>query len=177
MTPSCPPRALIPAPTFPAPKWQFLCYAAEQHHLALHDSGSPQIEVFEPRQSNDLKEFGSRKAVYAAADGIWAMFFAIVDRERFHLSLNNACIRNADRLGHLSPPRYVFSVSRAALAQRHRLPAAARNLHPAAPLPFGEVELRIPQLASLEPVVPLAIKAKEGAVSRSFFSFKFASSD
>jgi hypothetical protein len=76
-----------------APKWQFLCHAAERHNLALHGSGRPDISVFEPRQSVDLNPFGNRKAVYAASDGIWSMFFAVVDRDSHVKSVSNACIR------------------------------------------------------------------------------------
>src|SRR5262245_51037840 len=83
----------------PAPRWQFLCHAAEQRGLALHGSGNPDIAEFEPRQSNDLNEFGNQKAVYAASDGVWAMFFAIVDRGRFNMSITNACIRVEDPFG------------------------------------------------------------------------------
>src|SRR5690606_2452905 len=97
-----------------APKWQFLCHAAERRGLALHGSGNADIAEFEPRQSNDLNEFGTQRAVYAAADGLWAMFFAIVDRDRYAMSISNACIRLEDAAGRVSEPRYVFSVSQAA---------------------------------------------------------------
>src|SRR5688500_19768440 len=79
--------------TLSAPKWQFLCYLAEHYQLALHGSGNPSINEFEPRQSNDLDDFGNQRAIYAAADGIWAMFFAIVDRNNYPMSVNTACIR------------------------------------------------------------------------------------
>jgi hypothetical protein len=96
--------------TLPWPKWQFLCHLADHHDIALHGSGDPNIALFEPRQSNDLNEFGNQKAVYAASDGLWAMFFAIVDRERV-MSITNACVRLADEMGNLHGPYYVFSVS------------------------------------------------------------------
>jgi hypothetical protein len=148
--------------TLAAPKWQFLCYAAETHHLAMHGSGNAQISVFEPRQSNDLMDFGNRKAVYAAGDGIWAMFFAVVDRDRFKMSISNACLRLADPAGNLSdPPRYIFSVSREALAQKpwragtvYLLPRDTFTEQD--PIPFGEFEACVPQLASFEPVTPIA---------------------
>jgi hypothetical protein len=66
--------------TLPWPKWQFLCHLADHHDIALHGSGDANIALFEPRQSQDLNEFGNQKAVYAASDGLWAMFFAVVDR-------------------------------------------------------------------------------------------------
>jgi hypothetical protein len=144
----------------PAPTWQFLCHLAEERGLVLHGSGDPNIGMFEPRQANDLREFGNQRAVYAAGDGIWAMFFAVADRDRIP-SVTNACIRLADATGRLSSPRYVFSVSRSALSQHpwragtvYVLPGDTFVLQP--PLRFGEYEVRIPQLASLVPVRPLA---------------------
>lgn len=147
--------------TLSAPKWQFLCYVADQHRIALHGSGNPRIAVFEPRQPVDLGEFGNQKAVYAAADGIWAMFFAIVDRDRYRMSLNNACIRLAEANGRVTDPFYVFSISQAALSQRpwrtgmvYLLPRDTFVEQP--PIPFGQSEVQVAQLASRVPVTPLA---------------------
>lgn len=143
-----------------APKWQFLCYAAEHYPLALHGSNNPAIAHFEPRQSNDLNEFGNQQAVYAASDGIWAMFFAVVDRERV-ASITNACIRIKDASGQVAGPFYFFSVSRAALAQRpwregsvYLLPRETFITQP--PMQLGENEVHIAQLASFTGVRPLA---------------------
>src|SRR5262245_59806088 len=88
----------------PYPRWQFLCHVADHHDIALHGSGNPDIALFEPRQSNDLNPFGNQKAIYAASDGLWAMFFAIVDRDRFSMSVTNACVRLADEAGTLHGP-------------------------------------------------------------------------
>jgi hypothetical protein len=144
----------------PVPKWQFLCHLADAHRLALHGSGHPRIEVFEPRQANDLGTFGNQKAVYAAGDGIWAMFFAIVDRTRV-ASVTNACFRLVDADGTVGKPLYLFSVSQSALQSRpwrsgtvYVLPK--ESFVTEEPLRFGELEARIPHLASFEPVRPLA---------------------
>jgi hypothetical protein len=146
--------------TLPWTKWQFLCHIADHHDIALHGSGDPNIAVFEPRQSNDLNEFGNRKAVYAASDGLWAMFFAIVDRERV-MSITNACVRLADESGNLHGPYYVFSVSQSAFPNRpwrtgtvYLLPRSTFSVQP--PITFGPNEVHIAQLASLVPVQPLA---------------------
>jgi hypothetical protein len=146
--------------TLPWPKWQFLCHLADQHDIALHGSGDPNITLFEPRQSNDLSEFGNQKAVYAAADGLWAMFFAIVDRDRV-TSVANACIRLADEMGALHGPYYVFSVSQSALPNRpwrtgtvYLLPRSTFAFQP--PMSFGSNQAHIAQLASFVPVQPLA---------------------
>jgi hypothetical protein len=141
-------------------KWQFLCYLADHHDIVLHGSSNPNIALFEPRQSNDISEFGNQKAVYAASDGIWAMFHAIVDRERV-TSVANGCIRIADEAGALNGPYYVFSVNASALPKHpwrtgmvYILP---RNTFTAqAPMAFGSNEIRIAQLASLVSVQPLA---------------------
>ncbi len=144
-----------------APKWQFLCYLSDELGLALHGSPSDDIAIFEPRQSNDEIPFGNQKAVYAAGDGLWPMFFAVIDRERHPMLITNACIRLADKAGQETEPLYVFSISRQALAQQpwrtgtvYVLPAETFVRMP--PFPFGEYEVRVPQLASFEPVTPLA---------------------
>ena len=144
----------------PWPKWQFLCYLADQHEIALHGSGDPGIALFEPRQSNDLTEFGNQKAVYAASDGLWAMFFAIVDRGRIP-SITNACVRLADPTGAVHGPFYVFSVSQSALPGQpwrngtvYLLPRQPFITQPS--LAFGSSQVHIAQLASFTPVKPLA---------------------
>ena len=146
--------------TLPLPKWQFLCYVADHHDIALHGSGDPDIALFEPRQANDLTEFGNQKAIYAASDGLWAMFFAIIDRERLR-SITNACIRLVDETGTFHGPYYVFSVSQFALASQpwrtgsvYLLPGGTFTAQP--PLAFGSHEVHIAQLASTVPVQPLA---------------------
>jgi hypothetical protein len=153
-----PPR-IIDEP-LPVPKWQLLCHLADAHGLALHGSGRSAIEVFEPRQSNDLSEFGNQKAVYAAGDGIWAMFFAIVDRDRV-ASVTNACFRLVDPSGAVGRPLYLFSVSQTALPLRpwrhgtvYVLPKGSFLTEPS--MRFRESEARIPHLASFVPVRPLA---------------------
>lgn len=146
--------------TLPWPRWQFLCYVAEQRNMALHGSGNPDIPLFEPRQANDLNEFGNQKAVYAASDGIWAMFFAIVDRDRV-ASITNACVRLADEAGAFHGPYYVFSVSQAALPNQpwrtgtvYLMPRGTFVVQP--PLAFGPYQVHIAQLASFSSVQPLA---------------------
>jgi len=147
--------------TFPVPKWQFLCYLADQYGVILHGTGDTHIQVFEPRPSNDLNEFGAQTAVYAARDGLWAMFFAILDRGRYSMSTSNACIRLVDEAGQVSEPRYVFSISQSALRQQpwrkgtvYLLPGD--TFVNQSSLQFGAYEARFPQMASLEPVKPFA---------------------
>ena len=146
--------------SLPYPKWQFLCYLADHHNIALHGSGDPSISLFEPRQANDLGEFGNQKAIYAASDGLWAMFFAIVDRDRVG-SITNACVRLVDERGISHGPFYVFSVSQSALPSQpwrsgtvYLLPRRTFITQPS--MAFGPYQVHFAQLASFEPVQPLA---------------------
>jgi hypothetical protein len=99
-----------------APKWQFLCWLADTQDVVLHGSGRDDIEVFEPRLPADTSEFANREAVFAASDGIWAMFFAIVDRS-VAVSLVNACFSVRSGIEGVAPGTvyYYFSVNATAL--------------------------------------------------------------
>lgn len=144
----------------PYPKWQFLCYLADHKDFAMHGSGDSDIALFEPRQSNDLNEFGNQKAIYAASDALWSMFFAVVDRDRVG-SITNACVSLNDEAGATHGPYYVFSVSQKALPSQpwrtgtvYLLPR--KTFVTQSPMAFGPYQVKIAQLASFEPVVPLA---------------------
>lgn len=148
-----------------APKWQFLCHAADRAGFVLHGTGEENITLFEPRQPEDISEFGNRRAVFAAADGIWPMYFAILDRERYDIGLVNACIHLSDGRG----PYYFFSISRSALEQRpwrkgivYLLPADGFEMQP--PVRLGGDEIRIAQAASaasVRPVAKLVVRPEE----------------
>jgi hypothetical protein len=151
-----------------APRWQFLCHVADRGQVVLHGSSDPDIARFEPRQSNDIAEFGNRTAVYAAADGLWAMFFAILDRPGHRMSLTNSCFRVLGRDGSASEPYYYFAVNNEVLDQDqfspgtvYLLPADRFEREPA----YVERDRRVltAQAACLEPVEPLAKLAVEAA--------------
>jgi hypothetical protein len=143
-----------------APKWQFLCYLGDRKKIVLHGSGNPNIAEFEPRQSNDVNEFGNRRAVYAASDGIWPMFFAIVDRDHGVTSLTNSCFRIVEP-GQESGPYYFFSINGDALPHA---PWRAGMIYVLPGDTFEQqrrvrirgVEIDLAQWASLVPVKPLA---------------------
>ena len=147
--------------TLPYPRWQFLCWLADVHGMILHGSPASDIAEFEPRQSNDQNEFGNQKAVYAAGDGLWAMYFAILDRQKHPMTLINACIRLRDPQGAVLGPFYFFSIGKPALEQKpwrtgmvYILPPETFNAQPSAS--FAGYDVLVPQFASLEPVRPLA---------------------
>ena len=62
--------------------WQFLSTLAQRYEIVFHGTGDPNIESFEPRKPIDFPPFRHQQAVFATTDPIWAMFYAIVDRER-----------------------------------------------------------------------------------------------
>ena len=139
-----------------APKWQFLCHVADRGTHVLHGSTAGDIATFEPRQSNDMLEFGNRKAVYAAADGLWALFFAVLDRPAHDMAMINSCFRYETGGIGTGEPFYYFAVD------EHRLSAGTVYLLPADGFerepPYVEAGRRIvtAQAASLEAVDPVA---------------------
>ena len=144
-----------------APRWPFLCHLADTKSIVLHGSGNPDIKIFEPRKSDDVNPFGDRQAVYAASDGIWPLYFAILDRERYPMSLINSASRLAHCDGHRSDPFYFFSITQQALEQQpyrrgtiYLLPRD--TFEQQEPQRFGDVEIHLPQWASAMPVAPFA---------------------
>ncbi len=143
------------------PRWQFICHIADTREVVLHGSGNPAIAEFEPRQPVDNTEFGNRKAVYAASDGLWPMYFAILDRDRHNMSLINASARLLADDGAPGEPLYFFSISADALPLApwrrgtiYFLPRATFEQQPEGQ--FSGRRVSIPQWASAEPVTPLA---------------------
>jgi hypothetical protein len=141
--------------------WTFLCGLADRRRIAFHGTGDAGIESFEPRRPVDFAPFGDQEAVFATSDPIWAMFYAIVDRERHEITLNNGCITVLDSSGRPGPPHYYFSISHDALQKRpwrsgdvYFLPAD--SFVEQASGPYAGLTARVPQLASPVPVAPFA---------------------
>ncbi len=140
------------------PLWFVLCHLAESGRIALHGSSSGSITEFEPRHPHDENEFGNRRAVFAAGDGIWPLFHALLDRERFpHLSMNNGCVHPEGDPGRA---RYVFSVDASLLPRQpwsdgfvYLLPRDGFEEEP--PVDSGGFKIRIPHLANPRPVRPI----------------------
>jgi hypothetical protein len=142
------------------PKWQFLCYLVEHYPILLHGSGNPHITTFEPRQSQDLREFGAQKAVYATDDGIWPLYFAIVDRSKSP-TIANACIRPEAANGSQDQAYYFFSISSQAIGQQpyrdgmvYLLPRDTFAQEP--PITLDSYRIYTAQYATLVAVQPLA---------------------
>ena len=141
--------------------WHFLCRVAERREVAFHGTGDPTIECFEPREPIDFAPFGHQKAVFATTDPIWAMYYAIVDRDRYRLTLSNGCILLLDAEGRPGAPHYFFSITGDALREQpwrtgyvYFLPAETFVAQPAAT--YAGSTARVPQLASPVAVTPFA---------------------
>ena len=105
--------------SLPYPKWQFLTYLCETKDLVLHGSQNLEIEIVEPRQANDIRKYSNQFAIYATTDGIWVMYFAILNRKKYpDLSLFNSCLQARISPGQLSETFYFFSVTQSVLIQK-----------------------------------------------------------
>ena len=112
-------------------------------------------------KSDDVNAFGDRKAVYAASDGLWPMYFAILDRDRYPMSLINSSSRIDLGNGQCGEPFYFFSITDKALAQRpfrrgtiYLLPRD--TFEQQQPENYHGETIHLPQWASLVPVTPIA---------------------
>ncbi|NJD57911.1 MAG: hypothetical protein C3F13_13115 [Anaerolineales bacterium] len=102
----------------PYPKWEFLTYLCDSKELVLHGSQNQEINTVEPRQAKDQRAFSNQQAIYATTDGIWVIYFAIIDRKRFReLSLFNSCLQVCSAPGQLSEPMYFFSITQSVKEQ------------------------------------------------------------
>jgi len=103
----------------PYPKWQFLSYLCETKELVLHGSQKQDIGVVEPRQANDIRAFSNQRSIYATTDGIWVIYFAILDRKKYpEITLFNSCLRAQISTNKFSDPMYFFSITHSILLQK-----------------------------------------------------------
>lgn len=156
--------------TLPYPKYEFLSYLVARHPVLLHGSDNPAIEQFETiRRGYDTNPHGNVMGVYATNDGIWPIFFAVLDHKVYRGSMRNgvwyeppdesdvdfpldatpAQIGDARKL-------YQFSLNAAMLPQRPWAPGTIYILPRAT---FEQLSIRnslLAEWASRVPVTPLA---------------------
>jgi hypothetical protein len=105
--------------SLPFPKWKFLTYLCESTNLVLHGSQNLEIEQVEPKQANDKRVYSNQFAIYATTDGIWVMYFAILNRKKYpDLTLFNSCLQARISPDQLSEPFYFFSITQSVLIQK-----------------------------------------------------------
>ncbi|PYE51831.1 hypothetical protein [Deinococcus yavapaiensis] len=142
------------------PLWPFLCWLTDTRGLLLHGSGVSGLTELKPRRASDVSPFGAQEAVYAASDGLWSMFFAILDRERVPMTLANAAVRFEHPQGEFGATRYFFSITADALKVSpfkegcvYVLTRDAFHAEPPRSLPSGQAWTH--QWAATRPVRPL----------------------
>lgn len=105
--------------SLPFPKWQFLFYLCETTNLILHGSQNLEIAQVEPKQAKDKRAYSNQLAIYATMDGIWVIYFAILDRKKYpQMTLFNSCLQARIAPDQLSEPLYFFSISHSVLIQK-----------------------------------------------------------
>lgn len=94
----------------PDPKYLFLDYLSIRHGLMMHGSTNRDLELLKPiRFSSDSREFGNQAAIYATQDPLWALFFAVLDRNALKGSISNGAIQLKGDDGSVLR-RYFFTV-------------------------------------------------------------------
>ena len=142
-------------------KHEFIQWLMQRDEVIFHGSGVTDIAEFLPiRKSlelNDVGGRGNRGAVYGTHDGLWATFFAVVDRSQLVGSIRNGI---ADYQGPSGDTvrTYQFSIHEGLLAERpfHQ---GALYLLPRdrfERIPFFEDGPLSNEWACYEPVAPLA---------------------
>jgi hypothetical protein len=105
--------------SLPYPKWQFLSYLCETNDLVLHGSQTQDINHVEPRKAIDKKAYSNQHAIYATTDGIWVLYFAIIDRKKYpEVTLFNSCLQARINTPQWSDPLYFFSITQSVLIKQ-----------------------------------------------------------
>ena len=77
----------------PCPKHEFLRYLANQEKFIFHGSAKADIDEFSTRRTSmELKDKSGRgnvQGIYGTHDGLWPLFFAVVNREKISGSIRN----------------------------------------------------------------------------------------
>lgn len=95
----------------PYPKHEFLRYLVDQKQILLHGSNQPNVKILLPmRFTTDARAAMKGESVFAAADGILPMFFAILARKNYVGSMSIGAYRLRDATG-LPATHYFFSIN------------------------------------------------------------------
>jgi hypothetical protein len=96
------------------PKHEFLQYVVEHRLAVLHGSNDASIDVLTPvRRTIDARVSHSGAAVFACADGVWPLHYALLDRVAYHGTLRNDARLISDAAG-ARRRAYYFSVNQTA---------------------------------------------------------------
>jgi hypothetical protein len=143
----------------PYPKHEFVQFVMAQDTFIFHGSNNRAITEFTPVRTSaelfDRHGRGNLAAVYGTHDGLWAMFFAVVDREKLRGSIRNGVMYVHNSAGEQLAV-YNFSINQEQLPEK---PWTAGALYL---LPRGSFERQMltensysNEWASYTPVKPL----------------------
>lgn len=100
--------------------------------------------------------------IYSSTDGIWVIYFAILDRKKFpERSLFNSCLQARFTPDQLSDPIYFFSITYSVLIQKHWCDGAiyilpCQSFKQEAAQQVQGIEILFPHWISPLPVMPVA---------------------
>jgi hypothetical protein len=77
----------------PYPKVDFLNYICDWRGYVAHGSPLQNLTTLQPvRLTQDSSEFGNRRQIFCSPDGTWALWFAVLDKSKIHVT-ENGCVR------------------------------------------------------------------------------------
>lgn len=88
------------------PKYRFINYLIQEKNFVVHGSNNKNIDLFETRRQT---LFNGRyvNAIFATKDGIWPIFYAILDRSKIVDNFRNGCIKSLNDRSY-----YFFSLTK-----------------------------------------------------------------
>jgi hypothetical protein len=93
------------------PRHEFLRFVAEGGHALLHGSNDQTIAMLTTeRRTIDARLTHSAAAVFACADGLWPMYYALIDRDSYRGTLRNDA-RRLPESGGAAQRAYYLSVN------------------------------------------------------------------
>jgi len=105
----------------PYPRHEFVQYVMALDIFIFHGSNRQDIETFAPVRASvelyDKRGIGNLQAVYGTHDGLWAMFFAVVNRGQLRGSIRNGVMYFHNRAGE-QLAMYNFSINQEQLAEK-----------------------------------------------------------
>lgn len=104
----------------PYSKYEFIQYVSDKQAVIFHGSNHTDIEIFQPvRTSMELMDESGRgnvAGVYGTHDGLWAMFFAIINRGQLKGSIRNGVMYFRNEAGE-TLATYHFSINQEQLEE------------------------------------------------------------
>lgn len=109
-------------PLQPSSATRFVQWLMARDEVIFHGSNRDDIEEFQPiRNSMEIGDHanrGNRGAVYGTHNGLWSMFFAVIDRSKLTGSIRNGFSTFTSREDGSSLDIYHFSVNQESLDRR-----------------------------------------------------------